>query len=149
MPSCIVANLAKVLLPRLWQWLPREQAAVATGWKCGLWYSIVLYVGDHGSLWPYLSSFSHPHWLVHCKSQSAISIGSLLLWANQLHPPDTRLLPIRTASSVCECVCMCVHVCVYIYIKRVIFMNLFFSYFVMRSINKKETKRKTKILSLF
>lgn len=49
---------------------------------------------------------------------------------HQLHLPDARLLPIRTASSVCVCVCLCVGVpvCVYIYIKREsnIYESIFF-----------------------
>lgn len=54
------------------------------------------------------------------------------------HLPDTRFMPIRTAS-------ISVYACVYIdiYIKREVFMNLFFfSYFVTRAINKKQTGKK-------
>lgn len=53
------------------------------------------------------------------------------------HLPDTRLMPIRTAS-------ISVYACVYIdiYKEREIFMNLFFSYFVTRTINKKQTEKK-------
>ena len=40
----------------------------------------------------------------------------LLDITHQLHLPDARLLPIRTASSVC--VCVCARVSVYIYKKR-------------------------------
>lgn len=42
----------------------------------------------------------------------------LLDITHQLHLPDARLLPIRTASSVCVRLCASAHVCVYIYIKR-------------------------------
>lgn len=49
---------------------------------------------------------------------------------HQLHLPDARLLPTRTASSarVCMCVCVCACVCVYIYIKREsnIYESIFF-----------------------
>lgn len=57
------------------------------------------------------------------------------------HLPDTRLMPIRTAS-------ISVYACVYIdiYKEREIFMNLFFSYFVTRTINKKQTEKNKSFL---
>lgn len=72
------------------------------GWTRRFWYPIVLYFGDHGRLWPYLSPFIHPHWLRHSVGQSASS---------------SRLKVTANTHSFLR-VWVCVHVCVYIYIKR-------------------------------